>query len=604
MGLQASPITSLVIVAHEQGFFKDNGLQIQIKYYQSGKLAMKGMFRNEVDISTAADMPVMSHSLTRNDFQIISSIATTENGAWIVARKDRNITTPGDLKGKIIATQENSAVHFFLRLFLLQNSINENDVTLKYMTPSELPAALIKGEIDAFSMRNPFIDEVKKQMPGKVIEFMEPNIYTQFFNLIASKQFIATNTSEIIKILDALLKAEAYLDRHPGKAQSIVAEQLDIPLSSLEKEWPVYSFNVSLQQSMLLTLEDQARWILGKQVGEKKSIPNYLNYIHVDCLNTIAPDTMQIYIQPENKIIVSENGQVVVTPIYIADKNGYFTKRGLDVELKRYQTGNACLKAVLAKEADIGVVAEIPFMKACINQQPVLILANLVKTNDYSALIVDKDRGIQMPGDLTNKTIGVVKGTGGEFYLDLILLFNNINKSEINIIHQKPSEMVMNIQNNVVDGVYIWNPHLLNIKKSLGDRAVMFHNEEGYSPVFSLVVHQENLHLQKRPENIEKFMGAIREAELFIKKNPGKTITILAKEIDMTPGILNELWDNYIFDMSLDPSYILLLRDAARWAIENNQVESRNSPNFQDFLQPYFLNKIKPGSVTLDKPGG
>jgi len=55
-----------------------------------------------------------------------------------------------------------------------------------------------------------------------------------------------------------------------------------------------YNFNVSLHQSLLITLEDQARWAIEHKLTDKSEVPNYLDYIYFDAMNEVKPDDVTI----------------------------------------------------------------------------------------------------------------------------------------------------------------------------------------------------------------------------------------------------------------------------------------------------------------------
>jgi len=84
------------------------------------------------------------------DFFIFASIANTDKGAWIIARKDLGINTELDLIGKKNGTQIFSAVHFFLSMFLLNSKISESRPNIIFEDALNLPDMLINGNIDAF----------------------------------------------------------------------------------------------------------------------------------------------------------------------------------------------------------------------------------------------------------------------------------------------------------------------------------------------------------------------------------------------------------------------------------------------------------------------
>ena len=61
----------------KKGYFENEGLDLTIKEYGSGKAATESILNGEVDISTVADMPVVFNSFSREDFCIISTFASS-----------------------------------------------------------------------------------------------------------------------------------------------------------------------------------------------------------------------------------------------------------------------------------------------------------------------------------------------------------------------------------------------------------------------------------------------------------------------------------------------------------------------------------------------
>ena len=55
-----------------------------------------------------------------------------------------------------------------------------------------------------------------------------------------------------------------------------------------------YNFNLSLHQSLISTLEAEARWALKRGFIKAEQIPNYLDFILTEPLNSISNDTMTI----------------------------------------------------------------------------------------------------------------------------------------------------------------------------------------------------------------------------------------------------------------------------------------------------------------------
>ncbi|MCF7853348.1 MAG: ABC transporter substrate-binding protein [Candidatus Pacebacteria bacterium] len=295
LGIQNNAVTSLVAIAHGKGLFKKNGIGVELVRYPSGKLALQGLFRGEVDVATCADMPIVDHSFERQDFWVVSTIASTERGAWIIARRDHGIQVPADLRGKRIGTQQNSAVHFFLSMFLLYHVIPESDVTIRFYDAADLPEALVDGQIDAFSMRNPFIAEAREKLGAKAVEFRDSIVYRQTFNLVASRRFMSENPDRVEALLRGLLAAEKFLVAHPERARQVaVREYGSERREEILIDWRRYRFALGLDQSLLLTMEDQAQWARSHGRSDVQTIPNYLAYIYPYALRNVKPGAVNL----------------------------------------------------------------------------------------------------------------------------------------------------------------------------------------------------------------------------------------------------------------------------------------------------------------------
>ncbi|MCX6910290.1 MAG: NrtA/SsuA/CpmA family ABC transporter substrate-binding protein, partial [Verrucomicrobia bacterium] len=155
MAVGMLPLTSLAILADHEGLFSRAGVAVNVKKCATGVIAMNALLSGEAQVAVAGDTPVVFGSFKRQDFRIVTGVASWDNDVTIVARKDRGIVRPADLKGKRIATQETSVAQFFLHMFLLKHGLSEKDATICSMPQAEFPQALARGEADAASVREP-----------------------------------------------------------------------------------------------------------------------------------------------------------------------------------------------------------------------------------------------------------------------------------------------------------------------------------------------------------------------------------------------------------------------------------------------------------------
>ncbi len=55
-----------------------------------------------------------------------------------------------------------------------------------------------------------------------------------------------------------------------------------------------FSYHVSLDQTLLITLEDETRWAMKNKLTDKTAMPNYADYIHVDSLMAVKPEAVKL----------------------------------------------------------------------------------------------------------------------------------------------------------------------------------------------------------------------------------------------------------------------------------------------------------------------
>ena len=296
VGLPLQPSSGLLIVALEKGFFTCNGLKPIVTEYPSGKRALKeGLFTDSADVVSTADIPVTLGGFQKTTFRCLTSIFFTDNMNSIVARRDAGIENARDLLGKRIGTQKGSAVHYFLHLFLLEHGLSEENVEIVFMRAEELPDAIVKGEIDAFSMRAPFTNQAVERLGDNGITLTAPGLYEQQDVIVVRQKTIETSPQCCKKILQTLFEAEDFIREHPQEAMAIIGRRLNIAPQSLDDRWDTFLFRLSLDQSLLVRLEDEARWAIDSLLVQSTEVPNYLTLIDTEVLRELRPEVVTIH---------------------------------------------------------------------------------------------------------------------------------------------------------------------------------------------------------------------------------------------------------------------------------------------------------------------
>jgi len=298
LGAQSSVQNALVWVAKERGIFTQEGVEVEIKPYPSGKRALEGMLHGEVELAVMAETPLAIAAPAHPRLRIFATLGKSDNNICVLARRDHGVEHPGDLRGKRIATQKGSAVHFFLSSFLLQAGLRQEEVEIRYLKVEELAEAFARGEVDAISMRDPVLERAERMAgSGRSVRLCSPGLYTKAYNLVGWREFTLRHPGAMEKILRALSRAADLVREEPEAALAVMERRLRILPERLRQIWSAVTFRLTLNQALLLSLQEELRWaasagLLDPEVLQPGRLPDFLAMVETEPLQRVLPEAV------------------------------------------------------------------------------------------------------------------------------------------------------------------------------------------------------------------------------------------------------------------------------------------------------------------------
>jgi len=292
-----SPFESVALfwIAEDQHFFSGNGLNITSHRYDTGAGALGGMLNGEADIAVGTnEFPLVGRALDQARIRTIGSISKSEF-IYLVGRRDLGIENVSDLKGKRVGTTFGTIAHFYLGRFLSLNGMKIQDVTLvDVKTPAEWVNAIVDGEIDAIATAQPYANSIQDRLGVNAIVWSVQNHQPLYTQVISADEWITEHPGLVIKFLKSLAQAEEFANDYPGEAKAIVRKHMNFTEEYIETVWNQNQFGLSLDQSLILAMEGEARWMISNNLTNQTVIPNFLNYVYLQGLDSVKPESVDI----------------------------------------------------------------------------------------------------------------------------------------------------------------------------------------------------------------------------------------------------------------------------------------------------------------------
>lgn len=283
-----------ILVAQSKGLFRKYGLEVTLQNQSLGKFAVAAIVEGKADLAVTTEVPFVLAILRGNKLSLLATLYTAGAYDVIVARQDRGVAAPDDLAGKKIGTPFGSSAHFFLDSFLTLLRVPAAGIEFIDLQSSDIVDALTSGRVDAVSTFPPYTLRLRALLAGRGIEFSDPAFSPISFNLVGTMDLVRKRPATIRKLLRALLDAAEFTRAHPREAHDIAADYLNLDRAEAAVVWDMGKFNISLSQSLLTMLEQEAAWAIQRKLTTATTAPRFLDYIDADDLAAVMPTAVTL----------------------------------------------------------------------------------------------------------------------------------------------------------------------------------------------------------------------------------------------------------------------------------------------------------------------
>ncbi len=139
----------------------------------------------------------------------------------------------------------------------------------------------------------PYIHAIEKEVNGVVV-WPAQSSQAVYGVLVCGGEWARQHTDTVRRFLKSLQEAEDYLVRHADEAKAIVRKRLNYDDSYIASVWPQHQFTLSLDQTLIVAMKDEAQWMISSNLTSEKTLPDFMNYIYFDGLKAIKPEAVSI----------------------------------------------------------------------------------------------------------------------------------------------------------------------------------------------------------------------------------------------------------------------------------------------------------------------
>ena len=215
-------------VTDRLGYFKDEGLAVEISDLAGGSKALQALVGGSADVVAGAFDHTIQMQAKKQPLMAVVQLGRFPGFVLaVVAAKAASYRGPADLKGmKIGITAPGSSTHFMVQYIMARNGLNPQDASfLGVGAGSTAVAAAKRGEIDALVSVDPVINLLESEKAIKIVadtRTMEgtKQVYGGIYPaavLYLKPAYAQSNAKTVQSLVNAFVRGLKWIASHPAE---------------------------------------------------------------------------------------------------------------------------------------------------------------------------------------------------------------------------------------------------------------------------------------------------------------------------------------------------------------------------------------------------
>ncbi len=196
--------------------------------FPGGPQLLEALAAGAIDFGTAGEAPPIFSQAAGAPLFYVGVEPPSPAGEAILVPQDSPIRTLADLKGKRIALNKGSNVHYLLVQALAKAGLGPEDIHPTYLAPADARAAFERGSVEAWAIWDPFLAVAQAATGARTLADaagLAPN--RQFF--LATRSFAQNEQDVLTRLAMQIDATDRWIAAHQAEAADLLAASLKLP---------------------------------------------------------------------------------------------------------------------------------------------------------------------------------------------------------------------------------------------------------------------------------------------------------------------------------------------------------------------------------------
>lgn len=206
----------------------EQGVKVQWTEFPGGPQLLEGLNVGSIDFGVTGETPPVFAQAAGADLVYVAHEPPAPTSEAILLPKDSPIKSVAELKGKKVALNKGSNVHYLLVRALEKAGLKYTDIQPVYLPPADARAAFERGSVDAWVIWDPYQAAAEKQLSARTLVDGTGLVDNHQFYL-ATRPYANNHPQVITTLIDEVRSVGQWSQQNPQQVTDQVAPLLGLP---------------------------------------------------------------------------------------------------------------------------------------------------------------------------------------------------------------------------------------------------------------------------------------------------------------------------------------------------------------------------------------
>jgi sulfonate transport system substrate-binding protein len=204
------------------------GVSVKWTEFTAGPVQLEALNVGSIDFGDVGEAPPIFAQAAGAPLAYVATTLPRPQSEAVLVPKGSAIKSVADLKGKKIALNKGSNVHYFIVKLAEKHGLAYSDLNLVYLPPADARAAFEKGSVDAWVIWDPFLAAAEKLLEARILADATGVVGNRGY-YFSSLGYVAKNADVLAIAIEEINKVDVWGAAHKNELAAEFAALWGLP---------------------------------------------------------------------------------------------------------------------------------------------------------------------------------------------------------------------------------------------------------------------------------------------------------------------------------------------------------------------------------------